>query len=353
MPENNPCQAGRHRPGSARHRLQIARRSLRVPLVLAVATGLSLGAASAVNAGTAGAASVAKPMLFGAAGSSKAMIQKNESIMGSKVVGARVYKNWGETLFTSDQIWARDTGHVLFVSIRTAQSGHNMQWSAIASAQPGSTLYSQMVSQGQQIKAFGARVYVAFNHEPEASGARSMGTSAQYVAAFRKWVTVVRAQGASNAKFVFDATAYGFSRTGPGSTATYYPGDAYVDAIAADGYNWAGCQGGGSGGWRELSQVIEAQRQFGLQHPTKALMLWEFGSAEDKSQPGHKAQWLRNARALFKQSAYSQYTTILSWEGRAHTANDACHFDYLSSSTATAAWKEFGSDPVYKGTNGM
>src|SRR3954452_12066688 len=100
MPEHNPCPAGRHRPGTARHRLQIVRRSLKVPAVVAVVSSLALGAASAVNAGTAGAASAAKPMLFGAAGSSRSMIQKNESIMGSKVIGARVYKTWGQTLFS-------------------------------------------------------------------------------------------------------------------------------------------------------------------------------------------------------------------------------------------------------------
>jgi hypothetical protein len=177
-----------------------------------------------------------------------------------------------------------------------------------------------------------------------------MGTAAQYVAAWRKWVTVLKAQGATNARFVFAATAWGFSRTGDRSAAAFYPGDGYVDAIAADGYNWAGCQGNSKNGWRELSQVIEAQRQFGLKHPTKALMVWEFGSAEDKSQPGHKAQWLRNARALFKQSAYSQYTVVLSWEGRAY-GGGKCLFDYLSSATAKAAWKEFGTDPAFRGTS--
>jgi hypothetical protein len=331
----------------------MARRSLKVPVVIALVTSLAAGTAATVNAGTAGAASAAKPILFGAAGSSRSMIEQNESIMGSKVVGARVYRSWGQPVFTNDLNWARDTGHVLFVSIKTVQSGKKLQWSAIAAAQPGSALYSQMVTQAQQVKTYKARVYLSLNHEPEADSSRTMGTAAQYVAAWRKWVTVLKAQGATNARFVFAATAWGFSRTGDRSAAAYYPGDGYVDAIAADGYNWAGCQGDNKGnGWRELSQVIEAQRQFGLKHPTKALMVWEFGSAEDNNQPGRKAQWLRNARALFKQAAYSQYTAVLSWEGRAY-GGGKCKFDYLSSSTAKTAWKEFGPDKAYDGTAGM
>ena len=328
---------------SARHRLEMVRRSLRTPIALVSAAALALGLVSAASAS---AASSSQPVMFGAAGSSKAMIQQNEKVLGGTLHGARVYRSWGQPVFGPDQTWARDTGHTLFVSIKSVKSGRVVKWADIAAARPGSTLYRDMQTQASQIKAFGARVYVAFNHEPEAGASRTMGTPAQYVAAWRNWVGVLRASGVTNARYVFTATAYGFARKDSYRAASFYPGDAYVDAIAADGYNWGRCRSS-SGGWRELSSIIEAHRQFGLQHPSKPLMLWEFGSTEDSAVAGRKAQWLRNAQALFKQSAYSQYKVLLSWEGRAYGGSKDCRFDYLSSSSATSAWRSFGTDSAY------
>ena len=329
-----------------RHRLQSVRRSLRLPLALAVSAALAGSVVSGVSADSADAATVGSPIVFGAAGSSRQMIEQHEKVLGAKLHGARVYRSWGQPVFGSDQLWARDTGHTLFVSIKSVKSGHVIKWSDIASARPGSVLYQDMRNQAAQIKSFGARVYVTFNHEPEAGSSRTMGTPAQFAAAWRTWVGVLRGAGATNARYVFTATAYGFARTDSYRASLYYPGDAYVDDIAADGYNWGTCRSR-TAKWRELSSIIDAHRRFGQLHPTKGLMLLEFGSAEDAAMPGRKAQWLTNARALFKQSAYSQYKAVLSWEGRAFDGNKNCRFDYLSSSSATTAWRAMGLDAAY------
>ncbi|MGI8613861.1 MAG: hypothetical protein ACR2KL_07980, partial [Nocardioidaceae bacterium] len=82
-------------------------------------------------------------------------------------------------------------------------------------------------------------------------------------------------------------------------------------------------------------------------HPTKPLMLWEFGSTEDPAVPGRKADWLRNAEALFKSPGYEQYKVVLTWEGRNYTGTRNCNFDYNSSSSARSAWVAMGRDPAY------
>lgn len=292
--------------------------------------------------------STQSPIMFGASGSTRKLVETHERTLGTKLHGLRVYKNWDDTLFTSSQTWARDTGHTLFVSISSQRnSGAGIRWADIAAAQPGSPLYNDMQRQAQQIKAFRDEVYIAFNHEPEAESSW-YGGPAQFVAAWRKLISIYRAAGVTNAKYVLTLTAWGFERNDGKNARFYYPGDSFVDYIAADGYNWYRCRST-TGQWRQLSSIIEAQRRFGMQHPDKGLMLWEFGSTEDASQPGRKAQWLHNAEALFKQPAYAQYKTVLTWEGRLYTQRSSgrCDFDYNSSTSARDAWKAMGTDPYY------
>jgi hypothetical protein len=286
------------------------------------------------------------PLMFGASGSTRELVESHERVLGQRLNGLRVYKDWDDTLFSSSQVWARDTGHTLFLSISARRNGGGMvRWSDIATARPGSRLYADMVRQAQQIKAFGDKVYIAFNHEPETNSSW-YGTPAQFASAWRKIVSTYRAAGVTNAEYVLTLTAWGFARHDGKNAASYYPGDAYVDHIAADGYNWYRCRDGAK--WRELSSIIEAHRRFGMLHPGKGLMLWEFGSTEDPAVPGRKAQWFRNAQALFSQPAYSQYKAVISWEGRLYTrSRNNCGFDYNSSASARDAWKAMGTSPMY------
>ena len=63
----------------------------------------------------------------------------------------------------------------------------------------------------------------------------------------------MRAQDVPNVSYVWQMTAYGFVRKGAGNAINYYPGDNYVDYVAADAYNWGGCVSGST--WRALSAV--------------------------------------------------------------------------------------------------
>ncbi len=295
------------------------------------------------------AASVVRPIMFGAEGSTKPLVLSHESVLGGTMRGLRVFKKWDSTLFGGDQKWARDTGHTLFLSIKSQRNnGTHVKWADIAAAQPGSPLYATMVRQAKEIKAFGAKVYIIFNHEPEASFSLASGNAAQFVAAWRKLIGIYRAQGVTNAEYVWTMTTWGFIRKDSRNARYYYPGDSYVDHIAADGYNWYRCREA-TGKWIEMAEILEGHRQFGKAHPTKGLMVMEWGSTEDPAVPGRKAQWIRNSTALFQQPGYEQYKAVLSWEGRHHKAITyyPCHFDYRSSASATQAWREMGTHPAY------
>ena len=325
-----------------------SRRGRRAVGLLSAAV-LSLGLATVpVGAGAASAASVSSPIIFGAAGPSRNVVEDHERVLGGKLNGLRMYKQWDDRLFGSYQNWARDSGHTLFMSLNTQRrDGSGASWQRIAAARPGDALYADMVRQAREVKAFRSRVYLAFHHEPEAATSWKYGGGADFARAWRNWVSVFRRTGVTNVEFVWTMTAYGFARSDARRAEAYYPGDAFVDHIAADGYNWYRCRDS-SAQWRDLADVIEAHRQFGLKHPSKGLMLWEFGSAEDARQPGRKAAWFRDAIALFQKPAYRQYNALLTWEGRAHSGSGpSCGFDYTSSRSATQAWVDMAEHPAY------
>lgn len=309
------------------------------------AAALALGVA--LTPGTASATTRSTPTMFGAAGPSKEVIEAHERVLGQRINGLRVYKDWDDRLFSGTQTWARDTGHTLFLSVNTKRgNGNGARWSEIARARPGDALYADMRDQAEQVKEFGAKVYLGFHHEPETESSLRYGNGDDFQDAWRTWVSVFRDAGVTNAEYVFTMTAWGFARSDERRAENYYPGDAFVDHIAADGYNWYRCREG-DGKWRDLAAVIEAHRQFGQKHPDKGLMLWEFGSAEDRSEPGRKADWFRDATELFTRPDYSQYRAVLTWEGRAHNGKLDCGFDYLSSPSATRAWVDMATSPAY------
>ena len=118
--------------------------------------------------------------------------------------------------------------------------------------------------------------------------------------------------------------------------------------ISADAYNWFTCRPGILTAWKSLAQIIEAQRVFGLAHPNQRLYLAEYGTVEDPAQPGRKAQWFADAQALFALPAYSQFAGVNQFE---NLPGRDCLWVPDSSSSAAAAWRAWGADPVYGGSN--
>ena len=150
----------------------------------------------------------------------------------------------------------------------------------------------------------------------------------------------MRASGVTNAKYVVTFTGWGFTRTDAQSVNNYYPGDTYVDGIGADLYNWGACKGKP---WTSMAGLVAGLKAFGALHPTKGLYLMEYGSVEGRGSA--KAQWLKDAQALFKTAPYSQFKAVLQWTGV--NTNAKCSFSYNTSVTAQAAWVAWGHDPAY------
>lgn len=124
---------------------------------------------------------------------------------------------------------------------------------------------------------------------------------ARYRLMFRHVVTLIRRAGASNVRFAFcpnidsDPDPKQIPEAAWNTAGAYYPGDAYVDVVGMDGYNWGTTQTTEHQGWTSqwrsfeslFSPLLTELRSIA---PAKPLYVFETATA---AQGGDKAQWIR------------------------------------------------------------
>ena len=185
--------------------------------------------------------------------------------------------------------------------------------------------------------AWGKPMYMRFAHEmngdwyPWAAGVNG-NTSAEYVAAWRHIHDIFQQEGATNVRWVW-APNYAFSGTTP--FAELYPGDAYVDWVGIDGYNWGGS------GWTSFADVFGPSYRTLAQMTNKPMMIAETASAEAG---GDKAAWIRQAFLKDVPYNFPRIKAVL-W----FSINLERDWRVSSSPASLTAYKEVVSSPLYQG----
>jgi len=331
------------------------RGSTRVLLVVfALALVVSLVPGSGSN-GTSEAADVAPDIMFGtnAGGSPTQTMEENvletEAALGRELAAVRVYEKWGVAFPSRSHQWLADSGHTMYLSVKSVRyNGQVVKWADIAAARPGDPLYTDMVQMGTRFRNFGQPIYFIFNHEPEAQASRLMGTSEDFKAAWRQIHDVFENVGATNVHYTWVMTGWAFrtSKSDPRYANKWYPGNAYVDEIGADPYNWYDCQEDDYP-WRDAEFSLDPIRLFAKRHPHKELMLAEYATVEDRDDPGRKAKWLTDMTTLLKQPGWEQFHTILYYHSIG-TSEPNCVWNFDTSAQAENALAEMGADPYYE-----
>jgi hypothetical protein len=331
--------------------------------VLAVLLGMSLiaPAADAVPPATSATATATttRTIAFGAdtkhspgnTSQGETSVNKLESEIGRRLAFTRDYLLWDSAFPTAFENWLGQRGTVPMISVKSKRSnGTVIPWASVAAAQPGSTLYAQIVSWADRFKSFGYPAYFTFNHEPEASSNNTYGTAADYIAAWRHIHDIFVTEGATNVRFMWIMTDWAFkvSSTDRRYAWKWYPGDSYVDGIAADAYNWWTCRGRDEP-WQSLATAISGFMKFGAQHPSMPMWLTEYGSVENPNDPTAKGNWLAAAHSLLQQSAYTQIVGV-SYFNQVQSSVPNCDWPVESSTGATAAFTAMGADPDFQGT---
>ncbi len=152
------------------------------------------------------------------------------------------------------------------------------------------------------VAALGRPIMIRFGHEMNGDwyvwgGARSStpGTTdgpAKFVAAWRRVHDLFVQAGATNAVWVWSPNWVSIPTQPWNAFTAYYPGDAYVDWVGVDGYNW-GTQR--PGGWRALGPML--QPVYDAYAARKPVMVAETSSTEVG---GDKAAWVAQTAATLQ-----------------------------------------------------
>ena len=162
--------------------------------------------------------------------------------------------------------------HRIYISwqARVSSTGRDISWRSIANGS-----YDRFInSAATRVKAYNRPVYIAF--DPEFDTHHNKGTVADYVAAYRHVHNVFARHAVGNVAWVW-ATS-GYIGGGNGSRIlSGYPGDAYVDWVAWDPYNFYHCNGTG---WKSFAQKVTPTYNFMRQHGhgNRPFLLSEYGT---------------------------------------------------------------------------
>jgi len=256
-----------------------------------------------------------------------------EAQVGRRNSLERVYYNWDEGWPTAFDYWSRDQGHTLLISWGAmTSSGGWKKWSNIANGKFDADI--DRVATG--IKNLGVPIFFIFNHEPENDP--SAGNAADFVAAFKHIHDRFASDGVTNISYVLTLMAYTFRI---GQADQWYPGDSYVDYIAADGYNWYGCTGRDDP-WMEAGDIFSDFYDYGLAKD-KPMLIAEYGTGEDPDVPGRKGQWFTNAQAAFK--AWPQIRGVAYFDNG--YGDPACSRWIDTSQSSLNAFIGMGADPYF------
>jgi hypothetical protein len=252
-----------------------------------------------------------------------------ESASGRALDMDRVYSLWNTPQPSPQAAW--DVGHAVIpvVSIDTqTTTGGTVSWAAIAAGQYDTTI----AAQARGLASLPGPVVLSFDHEPDM---QTHGTAANFVAAYRHYVSVVRATGASNVSFALILTAPTYATS---AISSWYPGDGYVDWVAADGYNGDGCLGHGTK-WLDFSVIFAGLDDFAVARAKPALIA-EWASSEDPAAPGRKAQWITDAATTLR--GWPRIKAALYFDAPGH--HPSCGWPLTTSRTATQAFKAMGAE---------
>jgi beta-mannanase len=248
-----------------------------------------------------------------------------ERQLGRRFDIVHFYHQWGQSFPTEQEQALAAQGRLLLLNWKAGAP-----WAQIAAGAQD----AQIARTATRLKALGRPLFLAFHHEPE-DDTGAFGSAGDYARAFRHVHDVFERVGAGNVVWVWDMMGF-VGGYGP-IYDELYPGDAYVDWIAYDPYNWYGCRPGTRG--RSFEEITEPFYDWtAAHHPSKPLMLAEYGLREQGPGMPSKAQWfLDELRAL--KSTRTRIKALVYF----NTVHE-CDWRITSSAASASAFRQIGLD---------
>ena len=275
-----------------------------------------------------------------------------ETPIGRNVDIVRRYRLWDDDFPSAREIDFLNSRDLILSIKPVRNNGEPILWADIAAAQPGDPLYQDMVDWANAIRPYESQIWLSFNHEPEARVNMPNGDADDFILAWRNFMTVMDSEGVDLAGRVWIMTGFAFQLPDADRRHAdrWYPGNAWVEAIGADVFNWHECRTGINTPWMTPGSIIDPVRDFGLEHPAEQMMIAELGSAEDPADPTRKGEWITDAQNLFKDPAYSQFTLVSYFNIHHVDGVIDCDWRVSTSTAATDAFVALAADSFYGGT---
>lgn len=191
------------------------------------------------------------------------------------------------------------------------------------------------------LASVGQPVYLRFGHEMNGDwycwcAGVNGNSAADYVAAWRHMHDRFVAAGATNVRWVWSPN---IEYAGSTAFADLYPGDAYVDWVGLDGYNWGTSKAGKA--WLSFEGIFLGSYQRLLSLTAKPMMIAEMASTEVG---GDKAAWIRQAFLDQLPTTFPKVRAV-TW----FHENKETDWRVTSSAAALAAFQEAAGSPYLQG----
>ena len=184
----------------------------------------------------------------------------------------------------------------------------------------------------QMLKSVGTRMFFRPWWEMNANWfSWGNGDPATYIAAWRHMHDLFVRAGATNVVWVWTPNV---TDGGAPHWTYYYPGDAYVDWVGIDGYNWGGSS------WKSFATRFGgAGGVYANYAARKPIMIAEYGSVE---LGGDKGQWYRDMLTSVP-GQFPSIAALVAWD----SIDGSTNFKIDTSSGALAGYEALAASPYF------
>jgi hypothetical protein len=257
----------------------------------------------------------------------------------AKQVGGRPaivmwFQSWSEPLFYTNQILNVEARHAIpLITWDPVLGERGVRLADIAAGDEDQYLIKAAHLAAGIKKPFLVRLAHEMNLSSSPFGPGVDGNTPQaFVASWRHVVDLFRREGATNVRWVWSPN----TDCGGGCPfKDFYPGDAWVDWVALDGYNT------GHVGWRSLDEVFGSSYRQLVDLTGKPVMIAETSSTEAG---GDKGAWIRQGLLQQVPTDLSRVSAVIWFDQR--TDGD---WRVNSSPSALAAFREVVRSRTYSG----
>jgi glycosyl hydrolase family 26 len=243
----------------------------------------------------------------------KSATEALEAHLGRKLDIDHNFYPWDDHFPTDIERWDVENGRIPMIS----WNGRGVTTAHIAAGR-----YDGFIAErARGVKSLGKTVLLRWFWEMDGrKKAEWAGTPEEYIAAWRHIHGIFEAQGTDNVQWVWCPNASAF---GDGRAQAFYPGDAYVDWICGDGYNWAPGRSGDI--WESFGQIFSPLYAW-AKAQNKPIMVGEFGVQERDA--GEKANWVSEAAETIKRDfplikAIVYFNSDQDYDWRMNTSDSA------------------------------